>query len=177
MAILPDSARTAAAYLGGGIARGLEYRGSQLAGVGQEFAGAAKVGKVGQKVGQFLEKVGATAQQAGSAVGTKGNIGKRDVGLIASGVGLSGAFVGGMGANAGLSALMDYISRDNTQRNPAVGQFGSSAMPQDLQAGYVHLNQMGSPLPIMNIGTTAHMKTAQVFQRQRPGMMNFDIEE
>jgi hypothetical protein len=177
MAILPEHARTAAAYLGGGIARGIEQRGTQLAGVGQEIAGAAKMGKVGQRVGQFLEQMGTTAQQAGAAVGTKGNIGKRDVGLIASGVGLSGAFVGGMGANAGLNALMDFISRDNSQRNPVVGQFGSSPMPQDLQAGYVHLNQMGSPLPIMNIGTTGNMKTAQVFQRQRPTMMNYDIEE
>ena len=165
MAILPESMRTSAAYLGGGIARQLERRGAQLAGVGQEFAGAAKGGPVGQKVGQFLQNVGEPVQAFAASVGTKGNIGKRDLGLIAQTAGLGGAFVGGMGTMAGMNALASYLAQDTLNRRADVGAFGSSAMPPDLQAGYISLNQLGSPLGVMNVAHTGNVKSAQTNQR------------
>jgi len=54
MAMLPESARTAAAYLGGGIARGIEQKGAQVAQAGMKAAESASSG-VGQKVGQFYK--------------------------------------------------------------------------------------------------------------------------
>lgn len=165
MAILPESMRTSAAYLGGGIARQLERRGSQLAGVGEEFAGARNKGPIIPKVGQFLQSLGQPVQAFGANVGTKGNIGKRDLGLIAQTAGLGGAFVGGMGTMAGMNALASYLAQDTFNRRANVGAFGSSAMPPDLQAGYVSLNQLGSPLGVMNVAHTGHVKSAQNNQR------------
>ena len=151
MAMLPQSARTAAAYLGGGIARGLEKQGGKLAGAASELAGATKMGPVGQRVGNFLQTVGEYAQNAGAAVGTQGAMGKRDVGLAAAGAAMTGAFVGGMGANAGINSLMSYFSQDNTLRQPQTAVFGGNVMPQDLQQSYMPMNTLNSPLTYMNL--------------------------
>lgn len=169
MAMLPKSARTAAAYLGGGIARGLERQGGKLAGAGAELAGAVKnspvaSASIGKKVGQFLQTVGEYAQNAGAAVGTQGAIGKRDVGLAAAGAAMTGAFVGGMGANAGVNALMGYFSQDNTLRQPQRGTYGGGAMPSDLQAGYIPMNTYGSPLALKNLAYTGDIQRARYDQ-------------
>jgi len=164
MAILPESARTAASYLGGGIARGLEKQGGKLAGVGSNLAGSTKAGPVGEKVGQFLQQVGEYTQNMGATAGTMGGMKKRDIGLAAAGVGLSGAFVGGMGANAGINALTNYFSQNNMLRQPEQGTYGGGIMPNDLQAGYIPMNTFGSPLALKNIGYGTDVKRAQYNQ-------------
>jgi len=217
MAILPKSARTAAAYLGGGVARGLEKQGNRLAGMGSgltqavETAGqqiqtaGQKVGMLGAreevvrttgsqaaktlsqnplaaKVGGFLESVGGgvsnlgasagqtvsgagqAMQQLGSQAGTMGGIGKRDMGLAAAGAAMTGAFVGGMGANAGVHSLMNYFSQDNSLRQPQRGVYGGGSMPSDLQAGYIPMNTYGSPLAIKNVAYDGDIKRAQYNQ-------------
>lgn len=166
MGMLPESARTAAAYLGGGIARGIEQRGGKIAEIGSEFAGAQKMGKIGQRVGQFLETMGSQAQQFGASVGTKGGIKKRDVGLAAAGAAMTGAFVGGMGANAGISSLIAFQASD--PRNRGINQpptTGGNVMPSDLQASYIALNRFGSPLGTQQLRLTTDTKVAQSRQR------------
>jgi hypothetical protein len=161
MAMLPDSARTAASYLGGGIARGIEQKGAQVAKAGMQAAESAGSG-VGQKVGQFLQNIGGQVQQFGSSVGTQGSIKKRDLGLAAAGAAMTGAFVGGMGANAGLNSLIAYQASDPRGRVPVQpGQMGDSPMPADLQTGYIALNQPGSPLGTQQLRLSYDVKAAQ----------------
>jgi len=165
MAMLPESARTAAAYLGGGIARGIEQKGAQVAKAGMQAAESAGSG-IGQKVGNFLENMGSQAQQFGASVGTKGAIKKRDVGLAAAGAAMTGAFVGGMGANAGINALMGYQATNLRARPPAEpGVVGGNVMPSDLQTSYIALNQPGSPLGMQQMRMSFDVKTAQERQR------------
>lgn len=165
MAILPDAMRTSAAYLGGGIARGLEQKGSQLVGMGQKIAATGSAAPVKQRVGQFLQSVGQPVQSFAGTVGAKGGMTKRDLGLIAQTAGIGGAFVGGMGANAGINALGSFLAQDTLSRRSEVGAIGSSAMPQDLQTGYISLNQYGSPLGVMNVGALGGVRQAQLNQR------------
>lgn len=187
MAMLPESARRAAAYLGGGIARGIEQKGAQVAQAGKNIIkntarevpmGSASVGTGGQKVafaglqkdpiggrvGQFLENIGGQMQQFGSSVGTEGGMKKRDVGLAAAGLGMGAAFVGGMGANAGVNALMGYHSQNSMLRPRETAAYGSGPMPSDLQTGYVSLNQFGSPLGIMNLRHEGNVQRAKYNQ-------------
>ena len=42
----------------------------------------------------------------------------------------------------------------------------SVKMPQDLQAGYMHMNRFGSPLPIHGLGTPGRTTMAQDIQDQ-----------
>ena len=163
--MLPESARTAAAYLGGGIARGIEQKGAQVARAGMQAAESASSG-VGQKVGQFLQNMGSQAQQFGASVGTKGAMKKRDLGLAAIGAGMTGAFVGGMGANSGINALMGYQAT-NLRNRPAAepGMVAGNVMPQDLQTSYIALNQPGSPLGMQQMRLSYDVKTAQERQR------------
>ena len=162
--MLPSSMRTSAAYLGGGIARGLEQKGSQLVGMGQQLA-AGSSAPIKQRVGQFLQSVGQPVQAFAGTVGTKGGMTKRDVGLIAQAAGVGGAFVGGMGASAGMNALANYYAQDTLSRPSEIGSVGSSPMPNNLQTGYISLNQFGSPLGVMNVGNTGNIRTAQINQR------------
>lgn len=165
MAMLPESARTAAAYLGGGIARGIEQKGAQVAKAGMQAAESAGSG-IGQKVGNFLENMGSQAQQFGASIGTKGAIKKRDVGLAAIGAAMTGAFVGGMGANAGINALIAYQGTNPRGRVPyQAGQMGGNVMPSDLQTSYIALNQLGSPLGMQQMRMSSDVKVAQTRQR------------
>lgn len=174
MAMLPDSARTAASYLGGGIARGIEQKGAQVAQAGRDIilntAKKIPMGNkmalgadpIGGRVGQFLENIGGQVQQFGSSVGTQGSIKKRDLGLAAAGAAMTGAFVGGMGANAGLNSLIAYQASDPRGRVPVQpGQMGDSPMPADLQTGYIALNQPGSPLGTQQLRLSYDVKAAQ----------------
>jgi len=166
MAMLPESMRTSAAYLGGGIARGLQQKGSQLVSMGQQLAqSAGSSAPIKEKVGQFLQSVGQPVQSFAGTVGAKGGMTKRDLGLIAQGAGLSGAFVGGMGATQGMNALANFFAQDTLSRRSEVGAVGSSPMPQDLQTGYISLNQFGSPLGVMNVRNTGNVREAQLNQR------------
>lgn len=157
--------RTSAAYLGGGIARGLEQKGSQLVGMGQQLANAGSSAPIKEKVGQFLQSVGQPVQSFAGTVGAKGGMTKRDLGLIAQAAGVGGAFVGGMGANAGMNALANFFAQDTLSRRSEIGAMGSSPMPQDLQTGYISLNQYGSPLGVMNVGALGGVRQAQLNQR------------
>lgn len=188
MAKLPESARRSAAYLGGGIARGIEEKGAQVAQAGrkitQSTAKEIPMGNVmalgadpiGGRVGQFLENVGGQMQQFGSSVGTQQGMKKRDVGLIAAGLGMGTAFVGGMGANAGVNALMSYFQTDKKYQIAAdQARFAGNPMPANLQTGYTQLNQYGSPLGLMNLENYSNVKQAQVNQhllRAAMGSMN-----
>lgn len=221
MAMLPESARTAAAYLGGGIARGIEKQGKRVTGMSSGLAGVAgvpgqqiqsagqRVGMLGAKedvvrltgsqaaktltqnplaakVGGFLESLGggvsnlggATAeaiggvgqsmQQFGQGVATnaKGAMAKRDVGLAAAGAAMTGAFVGGMGANSGIHALMGYqMNNPLTYTQDTPGTLGGNIMPSDLQASYIALNQLGSPLGLQMLRQNVDVKIAQDRQR------------
>ena len=42
----------------------------------------------------------------------------------------------------------------------------SVRMPQDLQAGYMHMNRFGSPLPVHGLATPGRVSMAQVAQDQ-----------
>lgn len=187
--MLPESARTAAAYLGGGIARGIEQKGAQVARAGKNLIentareitlGSAAVGTQGQKVafaglqkdpiggrvGEFLQNMGSQVQQFGASVGTKGAIKKRDVGLAAAGAAMTGAFVGGMGANAGVNALIAYQATNPRGRVLSTpGQMGGNVMPADLQTSYIALNQLGSPLGLQQMQMPSNVKLAQERQR------------
>lgn len=165
MGTLPKSAQTAASYLGGGIARAIEQKGGQVAKVGVQAAESA-ASPIGQKVGQFLESVGSRAQQFGGTAGQMGGVKKRDVGLAAAGAAMTGAFVGGMGANSAINALMGYHSTDLRNRpREAPAPSGAIIMPADLQTGYIHLNQYGSPLGMMQLQQTYNIKEGQKRQQ------------
>lgn len=163
--MLPESARTAASYLGGGIARGMEKQGGKVAQAGAHLAGASK-SAVGQQVGQFLEGVGQAVQQSGAAAGMKEGLKKRDIGLAAASAAMTGSFVGGMGANAAVHALMGYqLSNPQTRVQADAPQVGGNVMPADLQSGYIALNQLGSPLGIQMLRANSDVKVAQDRQR------------
>jgi len=163
--MLPESARTAAAYLGGGIARGIEQKGAQVAQAGMRAAESASSG-IGQKVGNFLQNMGSQAQQFGASAGKPGAIKKRDIGLAAVGAAMTGAFVGGMGANSGINALIGFQATNPRGRVPAEpGRMGGNTMPADLQTSYIALNQPGSPLGMQQMRLSYDMKTAQERQR------------
>jgi hypothetical protein len=163
--MLPESARTAAAYLGGGIARGIEQKGAQIAQAGAQAAESAGSG-VGQKVGQFLQNIGNQAKQFGASAGMKDGIKKRDLGLAAAGAAMTGAFVGGMGANAGINSLIAYQATNPRGRVASQpGQVGGNVMPSDLQTSYIALNQAGSPLGIQQMRLSYDVKAAQERQR------------
>jgi hypothetical protein len=50
--------------------------------------------------------------------------------------------------------------------NPMASPFAADSvrMPQDLQAGYMHMNRFGSPLPIHGLGTPGRTTMAQDIQ-------------
>jgi hypothetical protein len=165
MAMLPESMRTSAAYLGGGIARGLEQRGSLLSSMGQQLANTGSSAPVKEKVGQFLQAVGQPVQNFAGMVGKKGGMSKRDLGLVAESLAVGGAFVGGMGATAGANALTNFFAQNTLGRRSEIGAVGSSPMPQDLQTGYIALNTYGSPLTGMNIAHLGNVRASQLKQR------------
>ena len=165
MAMLPESARTAASYLGGGIARSMEKQGGKIAQAGAQIAEASK-STVGQKVGQFLGGLGQAVEKSGATAGMKEGLKKRDIGLAAAGAAMTGSFVGGMGANAGIHALMGYqMSNPLTRTQDTPGTLGGNMMPSDLQASYIALNELGSPLGLQMLRQNVDVKIAQDRQR------------
>jgi len=79
---------------------------------------------------------------------------------------MTGAFVGGMGANAGINALMGYQTTNLRARPPAEpGVMGGNVMPSDLQTSYIALNQPGSPLGMQQMRMSYDVKSAQERQR------------
>jgi hypothetical protein len=79
---------------------------------------------------------------------------------------MTGAFVGGMGANAGINSLIAYQASNPRGRVPSQpGQMGGNVMPADLQTSYIALNQPGSPLGMQQMRMSFDVKSAQERQR------------
>jgi len=76
------------------------------------------------------------------------------------------AFGGGAitGESAGRRAPTEQMTIGNPMDSPMAAD--SVKMPQDLQAGYMHMNRFGSPLPIHGLGTPARTGMANMMQDQ-----------
>ena len=74
------------------------------------------------------------------------------------------AFGGGAitGESAGRRAPTEKMVMGNPMAHPMAAD--SVKMPQDLQAGYMHMNRFGSPLPIHGLGTPGRTTMAQDVQ-------------
>jgi hypothetical protein len=158
----PSGVQNAAAQLGGSVSRG--------------------IGKAAEKVSPILQRAGLQKQAEGvqnlasgvAAFQKSGRIGtapldltgSRALGYVGMGAGLSGAFVGGMGANSGIHALMGYqLSDPRTSVQGDTPRIGGNVMPADLQTSYIALNQPGSPLGIQMMRQNVDVKAAQDRQR------------
>ena len=87
-------------------------------------------------------------------------------GLRKAGDALRTAFGGG--AITGESADRRSPTEEMVMGNPMAHPMAADSvkMPQDLQAGYMHMNRFGSPLPIHGLGTPARTAIANNIQDQ-----------
>ncbi len=87
-----------------------------------------------------------------------------DKGIRMAGDALRTAFGGG--AITGDSADRRSPTEEMVMGNPMASPFAADSvrMPQDLQAGYMHMNRFGSPLPIHGLGTPGRTTMAQDIQ-------------
>ncbi len=76
------------------------------------------------------------------------------------------AFGGGAitGESAGRRTATEQMTLGNPMAHPMAAD--SVRMPQDLQAGYMHMNRFGSPLPIHGLATPGRVGAAQIAQDQ-----------
>ena len=76
------------------------------------------------------------------------------------------AFGGGAitGESADRRAPTEKMVMGNPMAHPMAAD--SVKMPQDLQAGYMHMNRFGSPLPIHGLGTPSRTAMANNMQDQ-----------
>ena len=76
------------------------------------------------------------------------------------------AFGGGAitGESAGRRTATEQMTLGNPMAHPMAAD--SVRMPQDLQAGYMHMNRFGSPLPVHGLATPGRVRMAQVAQDQ-----------
>ena len=122
-------------------------------------AGTAIAGPVGTAVGGVAGGLigGAVGEKAGEAVG--GMREKKMAGEL-----MRTAFGGG--AITGDSADRRSPTEEMVMGNPMSSPFAADSvtMPQDLQAGYMHMNRFGSPLPIHGLGTPGRTTMAQNIQ-------------
>ena len=94
-------------------------------------------------------------------------MGKKVVqGARKAGEALRTAFGGGAitGESAGRRAATEEMVMGNPMAHPTAAD--SVKMPQDLQAGYMHMNRFGSPLPIHGLGTPGRTTMANMMQDQ-----------
>jgi len=146
----------------GGTALGVKG-GAQVGGM----IGAATGGPVGAIVGAPLGAAvggiagglagGALGNKAGQAIGEMGE--RRKAGEVARTAFGGGAITGDMGDRR--SPTEEMVMGD-----PMASPFAADSvrMPQDLQAGYMHMNRFGSPLPIHGLGTPGRTTVAQDIQ-------------
>ena len=124
-------------------------------------AGTAIAGPVGTAVGGVAGGLigGAIGEKAGEAVG--GMREKRIAGDL-----MRTAFGGGAitGDSADRRSPTEEIVMGNPMAHPMAAD--SVKMPQDLQAGYMHMNRFGSPLPIHGLGTPGRTAMAHNMQDQ-----------
>ena len=133
------------------------FVGGTLGSIGGGKAGAALGTAAGGPIGGVIGGV------AGSLIG--GEVGEK-----ASGVGrmagdkMRTAFGGGAitGDMADRRSPTEEMVMGNPMAAPTAADFVK--MPQDLQAGYMHLNRFGSPLPIHGLGTPGRTTMAQDIQ-------------
>ena len=87
-------------------------------------------------------------------------------GIRMAGEALRTAFGGG--AITGESSDRRQPTEQMTIGNPMAHPMAADSvkMPQDLQAGYMHMNRFGSPLPIHGLGTPARTSMANMMQDQ-----------
>jgi hypothetical protein len=100
---------------------------------------------------------GAVGEKAGEAVG--GMREKKMAGELMRTAFGGGAITGDMGDRRSPTEEM-------VVGNPMASPFAADSvrMPQDLQAGYMHMNRFGSPLPIHGLGTPGRTTMAQDIQ-------------
>ena len=148
------------AIRGTGAAR---LAGSVGGGMAGSKAGAALGGSVGGPAGAVVGSVagsliGSTiGEKTGEAIG--GMREKRMAGDV-----MRTAFGGGAitGDSADRRSPTEEIVMGNPMAHPMAAD--SVKMPQDLQAGYMHMNRFGSPLPIHGLGTPGRTTMAQDIQ-------------
>ena len=87
-------------------------------------------------------------------------------GIRMAGEALRTAFGGGAltGESADRRLAKEEMSIGNPMAHPMAAD--SVKMPQDLQAGYMHMNRFGSPLPIHGLGTPGRTGLANIIQDQ-----------
>ena len=87
-------------------------------------------------------------------------------GVRMAGDALRTAFGGGAitGESADRRAPTEQMIIGNPMAHPMAAD--SVKMPQDLQAGYMHMNRMGSPLPIHGLATPGRTTMANMMQDQ-----------
>ena len=117
--------------------------------------GTAVGGPVGGLAGSFI---GSTiGEKAGEGIGKMGE--KRMAGDMMRTAFGGGAITGDM---ADRRSPTEEIVMGNPMAHPMAAD--SVKMPQDLQAGYMHMNRFGSPLPIHGLGTPGRTTMAQDIQ-------------
>ena len=110
---------------------------------------------VGSVAGSFI---GSTiGEKAGEGIGKMGE--KRMAGDMMRTAFGGGAITGDM---ADRRSPTEEIVMGNPMAHPMAAD--SVKMPQDLQAGYMHMNRFGSPLPIHGLGTPGRTTMAQDIQ-------------
>ena len=148
------------AIRGTGAAR---LAGSVGGGMAGSKAGAALGGSVGGPAGAVVGSVagsliGSTiGEKAGEGIGKMGE--KRMAGEMMRTAFGGGAITGDM---ADRRSPTEEIVMGNPMAHPMAAD--SVKMPQDLQAGYMHMNRFGSPLPIHGLGTPGRTTMAQDIQ-------------
>ena len=87
-------------------------------------------------------------------------------GIRMAGEALRTAFGGGAitGESADRRLAKEEMSIGNPMAHPMAAD--SVKMPQDLQAGYMHMNRFGSPLPIHGLATPGRTSAAGMMQHQ-----------
>ena len=87
-------------------------------------------------------------------------------GIRMAGEALRASFGGGAitGGSTGRRAATEEMVMGNPMAHPMAAD--SVKMPQDLQAGYMHMNRFGSPLPIHGLGTPGRTGLANMMQDQ-----------
>ena len=114
-----------------------------------------KSSRLGGLAGSFI---GSTiGEKAGEGIGKMGE--KRMAGEMMRTAFGGGAITGDM---ADRRSPTEEIVMGNPMAHPMAAD--SVKMPQDLQAGYMHMNRFGSPLPIHGLGTPGRTTMAQDIQ-------------
>ena len=133
--------------------------GSIAGGKAGAAAGTAIAGPVGGAVGGVAGSLigGAVGEKTGEAM--SGMREKRIAGDLMRTAFGGGAITGDM---ADRRSPTEEIVMGNPMAHPMAAD--SVKMPQDLQAGYMHMNRFGSPLPIHGLGTPGRTTMAQDIQ-------------